>query len=215
VVWDQTFPKYDRIDKAEAIGTYWDDYRKKIRLIARKFPANVHLLKTEELNTAQGHQSVFDFLEIPAKSRSYMANPRYNTRQPGHCPWTKEDAFRWFRRLTLTSEAITSVIPPGSEFILVDQEQIRDYLPASYRAIPFLERDGVYWGPPPDDQTGTCELDRLKQAGAQFIIFAWTAFWWLHYYTGLNTYLRSHYPCLIENDRIVGFDLRAARQKSG
>jgi hypothetical protein len=107
------------------------------------------------------------------------------------------------------------VLPPGSHFILVDEEQMREYMPASYRAVPFLERDGVYWGPPPDDKTAIRELDRLKQSGAQFIVFAWMAFWWLHYYAGLNTYLRSHYPCLIENDRVVGFDLRATGQKIG
>jgi hypothetical protein len=169
----------------------------------------------EDLNTAQGQQRIFDFLEIPEKSRCYMEKPRYNIRESEDRPWNKEAAFRWFQRLTLTSEDITSVIPPGNDFILVDQEQIRDRIPAQYRSVPFLERDGVYWGPPPNDQTAIRELDRLKQAGAQFIIFAWTAFWWLHYYAGLNTYLRSNYPCLIENDRIVGFDLRAAGQKSG
>ena len=214
-VWDETFPKYDIVDKAEAIGAYWDDYRKSIRRIARKFPANVQLLKMEDLNIAQGQQRIFDFLEIPEKSRCYMKKPRYNIRESEDRPWNKEAAFRWFQRLTLTSEDITSVIPPGNDFILVDQEQIRDRIPAQYRSVPFLERDGVYWGPPPNDQTAIRELDRLKQAGAQFIIFAWTAFWWLHYYAGLNTYLRSNYPCLIENDRIVGFDLRAAGQKSG
>ena len=211
-VWDPTFPKYGLKDKAQAIGAYWDEYRRRIRRIAKKFPATVQILKMEELNTTQGQQKIFDFLAIPEKSRRYVEKPRYNARKSEDRPWTKEDAISWMQRQILTAENIASVIPPGIDFILVDQEQIRDYLPAQYRAVPFLERDGVYWGPPSDDTTAIGELNRLQQSGAQFIIFAWTAFWWLNYYAGLNTYLRSNFRCLIENERIVGFDLRAAAE---
>jgi hypothetical protein len=211
-VWDPTFPKYDITDKAEAIGAYWDEYRCRIRRIAKKFPAKVQKLKMAELNTTQGQQKIFDFLAIPEKNRRYMEKPRYNVRKSEDRPWSKEDAFRWIQRQTLTAEDITSVIPSGIDFILVDQEQIGDYLPSQYRAIPFLERDGFYWGPPPDDTAAIRELNRLQQSGAQFIIFAWTAFWWLNYYAGLYTYLCSKYRRLIENERIVGFDLRAAAQ---
>ena len=73
-----------------------------------------------------------------------------------------------------------------------------------------LERNGVYWGPPSDDATAIRELDRLRQNGAQFIVFAWTAFWYLNYYAGLRAHLRSNYRCLIENDHIVCFDLKSA-----
>lgn len=211
-VWDPTFPKYDMTDKAEAIGAYWDDYHARIKRIAGKFPASVHRMPMEELNTAQGQRKIFDFLAIPEKSRRYVEKPRFNARKSEDCPWTKEDAFRWMQELALTADNIVSVIPPGIDFILVDQEQIVDYLPAQYPAVPFLERDGVYWGPPPDDTTAIGELNRLRQSGAEFIIFAWTAFWWLNYYAGLNTYLRSNFRCLIENDRIVGFDLRDTGQ---
>jgi hypothetical protein len=164
----------------------------------------------EELNTAGGQQRVFGFLAIPEIKRRYMEKPRFNVRKSGDRPRTKEEAFSWKKRQTLTVDNITSVIPPKIDFILVDQQQIQDYLPAQYRAIPFLERNGVYWGPAPDDTIAIRELNRLRQSGAQFIIFAWTAFWWLDYYAGFCNYLRSNYRCLIENDRIVGFDLRTA-----
>jgi hypothetical protein len=211
-VWDPTFPKYDTTDKAEAIGAYWDEYRRRIRRIAKKFPATVQILKMAELNTTQRQQKIFDFLAIPEKSRRYVEKPRYNARKSGGCPWTKEDAISWMQRQIRTAENIASVIPPGIDFILVDQEQIRDYLPAQYRAVPFLERDGVYWGPPSDDTTAIGELNRLQQSGAEFIIFTWPAFWWLDYYAGLHTYLRANFRCLIENDRIVGFDLHSPGQ---
>jgi hypothetical protein len=209
-VWDPTFPKYDTTDKAEAIGAYWDEYRRRIRRIAKKFPATVQTINMEELNTTQGQQKIFDFLALPEKSRRYVKKPRYNARKSEDRPWTKEDAIGWMQRRILTSEDIASVIPPGIDFILVDQEQIVDYLPAQYRAIPFLERDHIYWGVPSSDTIAINELKRLQRTGAQFIIFAWTAFWWLDYYAGFCNYLRSNYRRLIENDRIVGFDLRVA-----
>lgn len=141
-----------------------------------------------------------------------MEKPRFNARQTEGRHWSKEEALRWMQRVSLAAEDIASLIRPGTEFIIVDEELIRDYLPPKYRAMPFLERDGFYWGLPPDDATAIRELDRLRQSGARFIIFAWTAFWWLDYYAGFCDHLRSNYRCLIENERIVGFDLRVAGQ---
>lgn len=208
-VWDPSFPKYGITEKAQAIAAYWDDYRKRIMRFARRFPAAVLPVRMEELNTARGQGRIFDFLAIPAESRRYMEKTRFNARKAGDRPWDKQAALRWMQQLSQAAEEIASIVPAETEFILVDQEQLKDYLPAQYHTMPFLERDGVYWGPPPDDATAILELNRLKQSGARLIVFAWPAFWWLHYYAGLHTYLRSNHRCLIENDLIVGFDLRA------
>lgn len=209
-VWDPTFPKYKITDKAQAIGVYWDDYRQGIMRLARRFPAAILPVRTEELNTARGQERIFDFLAIPEKNRRYLAKPRFNVRKAGDRPWDRQAALRWMQQLSQAAEEIVSTVPAQTEFILVDQEQLKDYLPAQYRALPFLERNGVYWGPAPDDSTAIREMKRLRQSGAQFIVFAWTAFWWLDYYAGFRDYLLSNYRCLIENDRIVVFDLRAA-----
>src|SRR6185436_50694 len=56
------------------------------------------------------------------------------------------------QRLRETKEELTRVIPAGEPFILIDEEQIRKELP-HLAAIPFLEQDGQYWGPPADDAT--------------------------------------------------------------
>ena len=63
-------------------------------------------------------------------------------------------------------------------------------------------------GAPPDDETGIRELQRLRRAGAAFVAFGWPAFWWLDYYTGLRDHLRANHRCVLENDRVVVFDLR-------
>jgi SAM-dependent methyltransferase len=111
-------------------------------------------------------------------------------------------------RLQLATQEIAALIPPGNTFILVDQEQFRSAVAVGHHVIPFLERNGHYWGPPPDSITAIRELERLRRFGAHFIVFGWPAFWWLDYYSALHSYLRSEFRCVLHNDRLVAFDLR-------
>ena len=119
--------------------------------------------------------------------------------------WRKNS---WFFRLELATQEIAALIPARESFILVDEDQWgTDEVVASHRRIPFPERDGQYWGPPPDDETAIRELERLRQYGASFMVFGWPAFWWLDYYAGLHHHLRSEYRCVLENERVVVFAL--------
>src|SRR5437867_576658 len=52
-------------------------------------------------------------------------------------------------RLTQARDALIEFNPLDEPFVLVDEEQLRPLLPHR-RAIPFLARDGAYWGPPAD-----------------------------------------------------------------
>lgn len=115
----------------------------------------------------------------------------------------------WLYRVPTATQEIANLIPPGDKFILVDEENwgSGEYVQGR-RRIPFLERDGQYWGPPPDDETAITELERLKRQGAKFIAFAWPAFWWLEHYGEFHRYLKSQFPCALENQRLVVFDLR-------
>ena len=113
------------------------------------------------------------------------------------------------RRMREARDELVRLIPPDAKFILVDEDQMRCELPHQ-RTVPFLEKDGVYWGPPADDATAIRECERLRQAGAGFIAFVWTTFWWLDHYAGFARHLRSHFPCVAENSRVILFDLRGA-----
>jgi hypothetical protein len=207
-VWDKTFPKYDMTDKAAAIGAYWDEYQKRIRDLKERYPANIRIVNMGELNTGEGRAKIFDFLEVPEENRRHMEKPKYNARKSGRRPWNKEAAFKWARRLTQTATEITRTVSPEIDFILVDQDHIRDYIPKPHRPIPFMERNGIYWGPPSDDHTAIREFHRLRESGAGYIIFAWPAFWWLTYYKGFYQYLCANYSSPMKNDRMVCFDLR-------
>ncbi|MBI3853884.1 MAG: class I SAM-dependent methyltransferase [Verrucomicrobia bacterium] len=111
------------------------------------------------------------------------------------------------RRLQKCREALVRLIPTSVPFILVDDEQLRTELPHT-RLIPFLEKNGNYWGPPEDDAIAIRELERLRKSGAQYIAFAWPAFWWLEHYTGFQKHLCERCCRVVKEDWLVVFTLQ-------
>jgi hypothetical protein len=105
-------------------------------------------------------------------------------------------------------EEIRKSIPQQAKFILVDEEQIRDNssLP---NAIPFLEKDSEFWGMPEDDHSAINELERMRLAGARFLVFIHSTFWWLDHFQQFQNHLRARYSCVREDDQLIVFDLHA------
>lgn len=122
---------------------------------------------------------------------------------------------KWLKWLDPMSKDIASVITDKSTIILVDDNSLETESFGERKIIPFLEKDGLYWGSPPDDDTAILELERLRQFGPSFIVFAWPAFWWLDHYVEFNRHLRLQFDCVLENDRLVVFDLRREVRNSG
>jgi FkbM family methyltransferase len=114
----------------------------------------------------------------------------------------------WAEQLRTFGAELAALVPAGNLFILPDYEKVGGAIAPGRHALPFLERDGQCWGRPPDDKTAIRELERLRQSGANYIVFGSSAFWWLDYYAGLNRYLRARFRCVLENDRAIAFDLR-------
>jgi hypothetical protein len=73
--------------------------------------------------------------------------------------------------------------------------------------LPFLERDGQYWGPPSDDDAAVAELHRLREHGAKFVAIAWPAFWFMEQYPRCATELQNGAKCLLKNERVILFEL--------
>ncbi|HVH69757.1 MAG TPA: PIG-L deacetylase family protein, partial [Candidatus Dormibacteraeota bacterium] len=68
-----------------------------------------------------------------------------------------------WHRLYAATEEIIKVIPAHASFILVDEGRLEaPSLVAPRCSIPFLEKDGRYWGKPTDDATAIRELERLR-----------------------------------------------------
>jgi glycosyltransferase involved in cell wall biosynthesis len=115
----------------------------------------------------------------------------------------------YFHRLKSAVEEIESLVPPGKPLILADEERWgADDAIGGRARIPFPERDGVYGGKPVDDDTAINELERLRgELGPAFFAVAWPAFWWLEYYGGFAAHLKARFPCVLENERLIVFDL--------
>ena len=122
--------------------------------------------------------------------------------------------FAWITQLHETTQDLAALAGDQAPVILVDEDQLRTELHTPRRLIPFLERAGEYYGQPADDDSAIAELERLRAAGARFIAFAWPAFWWLEYYSGLREHLETSYLRTIETDRLIGFDLNGRRTAS-
>ena len=103
--------------------------------------------------------------------------------------------------------AVQRTIPRGSRFILVDDAQWAGRF-TERKPIPFLEKDGEYWGPPADDAKAISEMERLRDQGAEFIVFASPCFWWLNYYRDFHSYLQREYQHAFADEELIIFDLR-------
>jgi hypothetical protein len=79
-------------------------------------------------------------------------------------------------------------IETGEPFLMVDNDDWRSSgLLGDLPAIPFLERNGEYWGPPADGETAVAELERIRRdTGVKYMVFAWHTRWWLEHYRELQ-----------------------------
>ena len=111
------------------------------------------------------------------------------------------------RKLIQTRKELTELIPVQEPFILIDEEQFRPDLPHQH-ALPFLERDGRYWGPPADDATAIAELDRMKKQGATRLVVVWPCFWWLEHFKGFHSHLLAQFEPEAKTPHLVVFKLR-------
>jgi polysaccharide pyruvyl transferase WcaK-like protein len=104
---------------------------------------------------------------------------------------------------------IRAAVPRGSRIVLADQEEIRGAFPELARPLPFLERAGEYWGPPPDDATAIAEIERLRSTGAEFLIFVPGTYWWLDHYVEFARHLMQRAPLIVDTERLKVFNLRS------
>jgi SAM-dependent methyltransferase len=112
----------------------------------------------------------------------------------------------WISGTYEVDRELTRLVPTDRSFILVDDGQL--IAPCRQKLMRFIERDGVYCGPPPDDDIAISELQRMITKGAAVIAFCWPAFWWLDYYGKFTRHLRDSFPCLYESKYLVVFDLQ-------
>jgi hypothetical protein len=120
----------------------------------------------------------------------------------------KAGSASWLRTYYSGVQELSTAVPQNSSVILVDEDQwaAGDTI-AGRRRIHFPARNGSYWGPPATGASAVEELAQLRNAGVEYIVFAWPAFWWLDHYEMLSDYLSSHCRQILSTPRIRVFHL--------
>lgn len=118
------------------------------------------------------------------------------------------EAESWREQHQALARDLDELLPKDITAVLVGRSVLRGNMIPERRVLPFLEHDGQYWGAPVDDVEAISELERMRAQGPRYLLFTWPTFWWLEYYSAFHDYLRSHYACVLNNERLVAFDLR-------
>lgn len=119
----------------------------------------------------------------------------------------REDAE--IQELRQTLGELWKAIPTGETLILVDEARCGGHEHGHGRNIvPFTENEGVYWGPPADDQAAIQELERQRAQGASYIAFILGTAWWLDHYRQFRVHLENRYACQLKSSQIILFSLR-------
>ena len=119
--------------------------------------------------------------------------------------WRSES---WLHRFVEARQELDAAVPRDAAVLLVDSQGVGGEVADGRRTLPFLERDGQYWGAPEDGNLAVRELERMRSEGADFIAFAWPAMWWLDQYPELERHLGERFPRILDSERLVAFDLR-------
>jgi pyruvyltransferase len=116
---------------------------------------------------------------------------------------------RWKAEAKLAALQLARLVPKDAICIIIDLDQWRSEFASGPESVPFLERNGAYWGPPADDDAAIGELMRLRDGGATYVVFAKPAFWWLDYYSGFRDCLNASAICCHKDDLLIVYRLGA------
>jgi hypothetical protein len=114
----------------------------------------------------------------------------------------------WNQKSLALVRDLDRLIPKGVKISLIDDESLDYQMLKQWKITPFPEKEGIYWGPPSNDKMAISELETLRNTGTEYLVIAWSAFWWLDYYRQFSKYLDSRFPRLVTSDRLVIFDLQ-------
>ena len=118
-----------------------------------------------------------------------------------------------YRRLVERVRAAVEETVPGDADVLVVSRGDRELVALGGRPAGHFPQDpeGRYLGHhPPDSEAAIAELERLRAAGAGYLVLPQTAYWWLDHYDGFAAHLRDRYPAA-DRDACTIFALTSDR----
>ena len=116
----------------------------------------------------------------------------------------------WRTEARLAAVQVARIVPKNAHYILIDGDEWRNEFTLEPMPVPFVERNGAYWGPPADDDSAIRELIRLQRQGIDYVVFGKPAFWWLEYYARFRDYLNSSADCCHNDELLIVYRLRNA-----
>lgn len=95
-------------------------------------------------------------------------------------------------------------VPPGSVVLVASKGDEALVRLDGYRAWHFPQTEtGVYAGHYPADSAAAIgHLTDLRSCGAQYLVFPWTARWWLDHYADLARHLNTVHASLVADDGV-------------
>jgi hypothetical protein len=202
----------DLRDYLGGAGFLYDSINEVRDIIARPYPEEMRQAGFEQAKKSDVFRHKRLLLDLWRKAAGLHRGPGEDRRPPaGVAAWGEGESLLEHRlRVDRAQAELEAIVPRGATVVFADDPAQWDgarTVPGR-RCLPFLERDGQFWGPPPDDDTAVVELERLRAEEAGFFILGWPVLWWLEHYPGLHRHLREHFRCPLENGRLVVFDLR-------
>jgi hypothetical protein len=98
---------------------------------------------------------------------------------------------------------VEAAVPSGAVALVVSKGDERMLAFSGRTGWHFLRNDkGVYAGHHPADSAAAIQaLERLRAAGARYLVIPQVAIWWLDHYTGLREHLERRGRLVARNDR--------------
>jgi len=80
--------------------------------------------------------------------------------------------------------------------------------PVRIKVLPFMEKNGQFWGLPENDAQAIMEVERLRELGVDAFGFSWSAFWQLQQCEHFAHHLYSKYRTIHDDNRLRMFTLK-------
>jgi hypothetical protein len=209
------FPRL-RPDLEEYVGPagyLYDSIEDVVDIIVKPLPEERRRLGFEHARRSDVFTHRTTLLDLWRKAASAEA-PAHQRSADGLLDWGEGDTpmEQDWRTRNLPLE-IEPYVSEGSTFVEAGDASEWTGLRGDRRVLPFVERDGQYWGPPASDEVAIEELERMRQAGATALLFRDSNFWWFNHYREFARHVRARYQPLVENKRLIVFDLIASQDK--
>jgi hypothetical protein len=193
----------DLRDYVGEAGYLYDSINDVVEMISRPYPQELRELGFEQAKKSDAFEHIACLLDLWRNAAGPANGAAITSAVAAPAQW------EWKERFSTAMREIDVIVPETDAFLLADEAQFGFLLPVKSQMVPYPEKEGQYTGPPADDEAAIRSFEQSRHLqGAGFLVFAWPAFWWLNHYAGLHSYLRSKYRCVLENDRLVVFDLR-------